>query len=149
MEHGLVFVLDEQRFALPLALVERVVRAVEITRLPEASPLFPGVIDIHGEVVPVIDLRARLGVSARALVPGAQFVIAATARRRLALWVDQVAGVASWEADEFVAAATLPPASRHLSGVVRGGDGLVLVHDADALLASDAQALPEADRVGK
>lgn len=148
MEHGLVFILDEQRFALPLGVVERVVRAVEITRFPEASPLFPGVIDVHGEVVPVIDLRARLGVSARPLVPGAKFVIAATARRRLALWVDQVAGVASWQAEDFVPAGTLPPASGHLSGVVRGGDGLVLVHDVDALLASDAQPLPEAESVG-
>lgn len=144
MEHGLVFILAERQFALPLALVSRVVRAVEITRLPEASPMVPGVIDVHGCVVPVVDLRQRFGLAARALVPSAKFVLVDAAQRQVALWVDAVAGVLTWENDDFVAAAALAPGQRILAGVVRGTDGLLLVHDVDALLASEEEVL-EAD----
>lgn len=144
MEHGLVFILDDRQFALPLAMVSRVVRAVEITRLPQASPMFPGVIDVHGEVMPVVDLRERFELAARALMPSAQFILVDTARRRIALWVDRVGSVAAWEAGDFVTAATLAPGSRHLAAVARGADGLILVHDLDELLASDGTVLEDA-----
>ena len=50
-----VFRLDERRYALPLAVVERVVRAVDVTPLPKAPPMVLGVIDVHGRVLPVLN----------------------------------------------------------------------------------------------
>jgi purine-binding chemotaxis protein CheW len=142
MERGVVFRLEERRFALPLEATARAVRAVEITPLPQATPGVPGVIDVHGELMPVVDLRVRFGLPPRALVPGAQFLLVATARRAVALWVDGVDGVATWRADEFVAAGPLLPGSGQLRGIARGAEGLILVHDLEALLATMGDALP-------
>src|SRR3990172_5353590 len=47
-----VFHLDEQRYALHLACVERTVAAVEVTPLPGAPGIVAGIVNVQGSVVP-------------------------------------------------------------------------------------------------
>lgn len=147
MERGVVFSLGERRFGLALAAVTRVVRAVEVTRLVDGPAGVAGVIDVRGEVMPVIDPRARLGVAPRELDPDDQFVVVRSAGRSLALWVDKVVGVTRWEEGDFVGAEAVAPGDRSIQGVARGDDGLVVVHDLDALLAADVAVVPKEEGV--
>lgn len=140
MERGVVFRLEDRLFALPLEVTARAVRAVEITPMPMGPPGVPGVIDVHGEIMPVVDLRERFGFPRRELLPSAQFLLISTARRPVALWVDGVDGVSAWNQDDFVAAEPLLPGTRNLRGIARGPDGLILVHDLDALLSAVDEA---------
>jgi len=59
--HYVVFQLGKNEYALPLSHVERAVRMVAITPLPEAPPWLEGVINLAGKTMPVIDLQVRLG----------------------------------------------------------------------------------------
>ena len=52
-----VFTVDDQHYALDLVSVERVVRAVEITHLPQAPDTVMGVINFEGKVIPVVNTR--------------------------------------------------------------------------------------------
>jgi purine-binding chemotaxis protein CheW len=52
-----LFSLEEPRYALYLSAVERVIRSVEVTPLPKAPEIVIGVINIQGEIIPVIDIR--------------------------------------------------------------------------------------------
>ncbi|MCX5971623.1 MAG: chemotaxis protein CheW [Coprothermobacterota bacterium] len=54
----LVFSIGDRRCALSLAEVERVVRAAAVTPLPHLPETVLGMIDIQGEVLPIIDLRS-------------------------------------------------------------------------------------------
>jgi purine-binding chemotaxis protein CheW len=54
----LVFTLDEQRFALQSTCIKRIIRLVEITPLPNPEKNVLGVINLQGEMIPVIDIRA-------------------------------------------------------------------------------------------
>jgi purine-binding chemotaxis protein CheW len=58
----IVFLLDEQRFALPCSDVKRIVRIVEITPVPDLPKGMLGVINMQGKLIPVLDLRHRLGL---------------------------------------------------------------------------------------
>ncbi len=63
MLHQLVtFTLDGQPYALPLASVQQVVRMVEVVPLPKAPEIVLGVINLHGKIVPVLNLRKRFGL---------------------------------------------------------------------------------------
>ncbi len=55
----IVFTLDEQRYALHLSAVERVICVVEITPLPKAPEIVLGIINVGGQIIPVIDMRKR------------------------------------------------------------------------------------------
>ncbi len=55
------FRVARQTFGLPLQHVGRVLRMVAVSPVPEVAPYVMGAIDLHGHVVAVVDMRARLG----------------------------------------------------------------------------------------
>jgi purine-binding chemotaxis protein CheW len=131
--------LDDIRYALPLTSVERVVRAVEITPLPDAPDIILGVINVHGRVVPVVDIRRRFRLPARAISAGDQLVIAHTPRRCLALVADTVRGVVECPAGDIVTPHDVLPDLHYVTGIARLADGLILIHDLDGFLALDEE----------
>lgn len=54
------FGIGGSRWCLPVAAVQQIVRHENVHDLPRAEPPVAGVITLHGDVVPVVDLRGRL-----------------------------------------------------------------------------------------
>jgi purine-binding chemotaxis protein CheW len=139
--HLVIVALDEWRLALPLAAVERVLRAVEVTPLPGAPDVVQGVINMQGRVLPVLNLRRRCGLPEREIDPGDQIVVAHTSRRSVALTVDSALAVEFGE-EAFTAAAEVLPRLQYVQGVVKCGDRLALVCDPERLLdAAEIESL--------
>jgi|GEM_PF-1774923 len=67
--------VEGQWWAVPLEAVGRIVRAVSLARVPEASPDLLGLMNLHGTLVPVYDLRHTLGLPPKSLAPDDRFVI--------------------------------------------------------------------------
>jgi purine-binding chemotaxis protein CheW len=130
-----VFTVDELDFALALDAVQRVVRAVEVTPLPESVRGVRGMINLHGLVVPVFDLRMRLGLAPRDVRASDHFVIARTHRRTVALLVDAVAGVVSRSEVRITPAADVLPHLETIEGVMTLAGSMVLVHDLERFLS--------------
>lgn len=140
-----VFRLDEQRYAMSLAAVSRIIPAMEITALPNAPALVLGIIDIEGQVLPVFNLRRRFQLIERALRPSDQLVIARTRRQTVALVVDEAQKVLAVSPAEIAGAMEFAPAVEPISGVIKLPDGLVLIHDLEKFLSWDeAEALDKA-----
>jgi purine-binding chemotaxis protein CheW len=145
----LVFAVDGHRLALELDAVERVVSMVAIAPLAGAPDAVLGAVDVAGEVVPVYDVRRRLELAPRDYGADAVLLLARTARRRVALAADEVAGVREIGDAPVTAADELPPGTRHAAGAVAVEDGLVVIHDLEAFLSEEeerrlARALAEA-----
>lgn len=130
-----VFGVSEHRYALPLALVGRIIRAVEVTPLPGAPPLVLGVIDEGGLVVPVFNLRRRFRLPEREIDPNDQFLIASTSRRRVALAIDGAWGIVDYQEAEITEADLILPGLELIQGVISLKDGLVLIHDLEKFLS--------------
>ena len=129
-----VFRLDEQRYAVPLAVAERVVQVAEITPLPHAPRAILGVLNVHGQVVAVLDLRQRLGLQTRELILSDELLLVRAGQRIIALLVDGVEGVMECPRPAQVAVDRIAPG---LACVVKQTDRLLLVHDLDQLLGED------------
>lgn len=56
------FRLAEQEYALPIDVIQEVIRAVEATKLPSAPDFLSGVINLRGKVTPLVSLRTLLGL---------------------------------------------------------------------------------------
>jgi purine-binding chemotaxis protein CheW len=140
-----VFCLDAGRYALPLAAVDRIVRAVHVTPLPRAPGIVLGAIDVQGRVLPVFNMRRRFGLPERAIDPADHFLIAHTPRRTVVLVIDAAQGVFEHAATAVTAAANIAPDLEHIRGVIQLEDGLVLIHDLEHFLSPDeARVLDEA-----
>lgn len=139
-----VLLLGGQRYALALAAVDRVIRAVAVTPLAAAPEAVLGVVDIGGSVLPVLDLRRRFGLPPRALAPSDRLVLACTSRRRVALVADSVVGVEQPSAVELVDASAFLPGARQVAGVLKQRDGMILIHDLERFLSAAEERSLEA-----
>ena len=135
IEQLLVFTLDDQYYALRLDAVERVVRAVEITPLPDAPEIVRGIINVQGRIVPVIDLRRCFHFSEREIRLSDQFVISSASRRTVAFAVDAVHGVVRCPEEAVVSVAEVFPGIEAVEGVMKLMDGMVLIPDIDKVLS--------------
>lgn len=89
----LLVCVAERRYALDVAVVERVVTAAEVTPLPEAPQTVLGLIDIAGELMPVIDARRCFSLPPRDMELTDRLVVTRTSGKPLVLLVDQAEGV--------------------------------------------------------
>ena len=56
------FTLGNEEFAVDILRVQEINRMIDVTRVPNAPAYVDGVINLRGKVIPVVDLRARLGM---------------------------------------------------------------------------------------
>jgi purine-binding chemotaxis protein CheW len=63
-EQVVIFLLDKEEFGVPIDSVQEIVRVPEeLTRVPNSPVFVEGVVNLRGSVLPVIDLRLRLGLN--------------------------------------------------------------------------------------
>ncbi|MBI1955033.1 MAG: purine-binding chemotaxis protein CheW [Acidobacteria bacterium] len=147
------FGLDDQRYALPLTAVERIVRIGEITPLPKAPPIVLGIVNIGGRILPVFNVRRRFRLPEREMDLRDQLIIGQTAHRMVALVVDEVSTVLERPEREVIGAQEILPGLEYVQGVARLEDGMILIHDLDKFLSLEEEAvldraLAEAQTVG-
>jgi purine-binding chemotaxis protein CheW len=146
-----VFELDGREFALPLREVAEILRMVAITPVPEVPRWVVGVINLRGRVIPVIDLRRRLGFEPREPGLNTPILVVEQEARKLGLIADAVRDVLALPND-----ALEPPDGADadddagnadaVSAIARIGERLVVVLDLDRVTA-DAAHLAEARNV--
>lgn len=136
----IVFSLDIQRYALPLHMVNRVVRMVAITLLPKAPDIVLGVINYQGLVIPVINMRRRFNLPEKDIALTDQLVVAHTSRRSVALVADAVHDVISGLAQVLIETENILPGIEYVEGVVKLVDSLILIHDLDKFLSLEEES---------
>jgi purine-binding chemotaxis protein CheW len=134
-----VFVLDGQRYGLHARAVEGVLPMVAVSPLPQAPEIAMGVINVHGRVVPVLDVRRRLGFPPRDYGLAARLLVAETPRRTVALPVDEVLGVREVADGAVVIPESVLEGIGHLEGLVALPDGLLFIHDLEAFLSIEEE----------
>jgi purine-binding chemotaxis protein CheW len=137
----LVFDLGGQRFGIPLTSIREVVRIVTITQVPETPPIVEGVINLRGSLVPVVDIRARFKLPAKAVELSDQLVVAVARSRVIAIRVDQVIDLVTPAESDIEDVKQVAPNSTRIAGVAKLPDGMVMIHDlASFLSAAEAVA---------
>lgn len=136
-----IFTLDGLSWAMPLAKVLRVTPVVQMALIPQGPAVAVGVINFHGDVIPVLDLRGRFKLPPRTYDLHARLLIAQTASRRVALPVDAVLGVQALPVEAIRPPAEVLPGLDHVAGVVALTDGVLLIQDLDAFLSIEEDRL--------
>lgn len=136
--HVLIFALEGHCFALPAEHVVRALRSVAVTPLTDAPELILGAIDLAGELLPVVDLRRRLGFAPRPLRLSDRLLVVRAGERQAVFPVDEIREVFPLAPGQLLAPACLGEGGAGVAGVIRYGESLVLVEDLARLL----QAVP-------
>lgn len=139
----LVFRLGEDEFGLPIEAVDEVARVPDqITRLPRTPKFLEGVVNLRGEVLPVVDQRRRFDMPALDERAARRLVVVRTERHKAGLIVDSVSEVLRCPADD------IEPAPKLSNETVKLVHGVVNLEQAGriVLLLDPAELLTRAER---
>jgi len=144
----LSFCLAGDVFALEVSHVREVLDVVEMTRIPRMPDYMRGVINLRGSVVPVVDMRLRLGMeSAEFTVDTCIIVVEAQLcgqTTEIGVLVDSVQAVCEIREEDIE-----PPPnmgmnldSRYIKGIGKHGEGFIMIMDLERIfLGEDASVL--------
>lgn len=99
------FTLDGHLYGVDVASVQEVLRGQPQTRIPLAPESVSGLINLRGQVLSAVELRARLGLPDRAVDTEAMLVVVRVAGETIALLVDTIGAVIDVDEEQF----ELPP----------------------------------------
>ena len=101
----LIAQLGDRQLALPASSVTRVLRMAALTPLSDQSGGFVGVLNLHGDVLPVVDPRPRFHLPSPPPAPSQRLVVTATGRPFL-VWFDRIDEVVVSRPEDFQPALT-------------------------------------------
>ncbi|MGH7441058.1 MAG: chemotaxis protein CheW [bacterium] len=137
-ERWVVFGLGALQHAAPIDRVREILRPVPVTRMPRVAPFVRGLFNLRGQVLPLLDTKARLGLAdATASGPAkARVVVVETAAGGFGLMVDEVFEVLRCgpEVRQTPEAVMELSAARFTESVLDLGGRLIFVLDLDALV---------------
>lgn len=142
----LVFLLGDETYAVEVVRVEEVLEFTTIARVPRVPDYLLGVINLRGRVLPVMDLRSRLGLEAVERTDDTRLIVINTRcggdQISLTALADSVIGVLDIENDVIEPAPRFESAgdaseSIVLAGIARLSDRIVLLMDVDHLLTAE------------
>jgi purine-binding chemotaxis protein CheW len=136
LETWVTFALAGESFGLPVTHVQEILRVAGITRVPHAPHPVRGVTNMRGKVLPVVDLRVRLGLSEKEIDDHARILVVSSKGRYLGLLVDGVQQVV-----RLARSRIQPPPpevmtsqSDYILGVYQLDDSIVILLEVDRVL---------------
>lgn len=144
-EQFVIFRLGDEHYGIGVSAVREIVDRPGLTTVPEAPRDMVGVMNLRGQVVPVIDLRTRLAIAE----PGAgdRLIVMELEGATIGGIVDGVEAVQAVPAETVQPASTVAGLQRdYMLGVARLSDRLVLLLDPSRMLAAEADELQEVAR---
>ena len=133
----LVFELGRERYGLPIAAVDEIVRKPDrLTRVPRAPAFVDGIMSLRGKMIPVIDQRQRFAVDGQTDGRARRVIILTIDGLQTGITVDKVTEIVSVRQSELRAVPEMEEAGAVVDRVAIGqrhGD-MILVIDPKALL---------------
>lgn len=131
--------LGEEQYGIDINLISNIVRMQKITRVPKVTPYIRGVINLRGEVIPVISLRLKMGLSDDEITKKTRIIILTLEQHEsIGVLVDEVKEVVTLD-EEHVEKVSYDKddKSKFLSGVGKYDDKLISLLEIHSVLAEN------------
>jgi len=140
-EHLVIFTLGDEYYAVDIGSVWEINTMQRITHVPRSPHFIEGVINLRGEIIPVMDLRKRLGLAASAHDRNSRIMVTQTTHNRLGLIVDSVQEVLKIPGNVIKPSTDLGTMidEEFVRGVAQKDDRLIVLIDLQRLLDEDEQ----------
>ncbi len=147
-----VFRMENEEFACDINDVREVLKMVRVTPLQRSLDFVEGVINLRGDVIPVIDLRMRFGLSEAERTDESRIIIVGVEDRMVGLIVDSVTEVTRLMQKQIQDAPSQVAGQQTnlIMGVGKINDRMLIILNLDRILTTEEQiALTDISRAGK
>lgn len=135
--HVVIFTLDGRVFGLPAEMVSYVHKAAAILELDEAPATVPGLVDIHGTAMPLVDMRRKCGLAPKTLSSDDFFIQMTAEGKSFALWVDEVLEVVDLDESELFDPKDLLPGIAMIERIAPHAQGMAIMYDVKKFFAPE------------
>jgi purine-binding chemotaxis protein CheW len=130
--------LGAEEYAIPVAQVREIVSAMTVTTVPGTSAHVVGVVNLRGKVIPIINLRARLGLPAVPNGPRTCVVVCHDGTGMVGVIVDSVVEVMQLRPEDLEPPPTI--ANADVTALAKVKDRVVIVLDLRTTIREGAAA---------
>ena len=133
------FTVGAEEYGLELLRVKEVIRMRQITWLPKAPSCVKGIINLRGDIIPVIDLRDRLGLESQEQTAMTRVIVVEVEGRLVGMVVDSASQVVRVPSDQFDPPPPMAGMATHgfITGVAKMDGKLIITIDAESVLSTD------------
>lgn len=137
--HGkfLVFMLDEQEYAIAIKYVVDIINVQPMTRVPNVPDFVKGITNLRGKVIPIVDVRIRFGKSHKEYNDRTCIIVVELDDMQVGLVIDQVAEVITLDDDDIAPppAFNQSPEYKFIQGIGKAENGIKLLLDCKTVLS--------------
>ncbi len=133
----IVVKIGNEQYGIDIQYIDNIVRNQKITRVPKAQPYFKGVINLRGEIIPVMSIRLRLGLEDDDFTDKTRIIIIKIDSSTIGVVVDQVKEVVTLVQDnveKVTRTASDDAFSNYISGIGKSSDELISLLDIVSLV---------------
>lgn len=134
----IVIKIGEEQFGINIKYVDNIVRMQRITRVPKVAPYLKGVINLRGEVIPVMSLRLKMDLAEDEFTKATRIIILKLEQHgMLGVIVDEVKEVVTLGQDsvEKIAYDSKEDKANFITAVGKHGDSLISLLDLNVVAA--------------
>jgi purine-binding chemotaxis protein CheW len=142
------FKLGSEEYGVDIAQVQEINRMVSITHVPRAPQFMEGVINLRGQLIPIIDLRARFGMPRTEHTKNTRIVVTEIGAKRVGMVVDSVSEVLRLATEHIEEAPEMITGvdTEYIRGVGKIEDRLIILLDLARIISgAEKRELESAD----
>ncbi len=133
------FYINDELYGIPVLQVQEIIGMTKITSVPNSLPYMKGVIDLRGEVVPVIDMRNKFGMPETEYSSFTVIIIVEVGDRLVGMVVDSVSDVLNIPVKDMREMPQLSSKVQRdfIDGIGQCGSDLVIILNAERILTTE------------
>ncbi len=133
----IVVKIGSEQYGINISLVDNIVRMQKITRVPKAPGYYPGIINLRGEIVPVMSARNKMGLGEDVITNQSRIIILKLEVQGLVgILVDEVKEVISLGESEIDRSAqnSKRQGNTYINGIGKSGDELISIFEINSII---------------
>jgi len=132
----IVFELESERYGLSVVKTESIERMTQITRVPDSSEYVLGIINLRGDIIPVLSLRLKMGLEPKEYNSDTRIIVIDAGIFRIGIVVDRVIEIINISETGIQSAIEIitDRESQLFKGVYKSGDSVIMLLDMDTVL---------------
>ena len=124
-----------EKFGIDIGYVDNIIRLQKITRVPKAQVWFKGIINLRGEIVPVMSARIKMGLEDDVFTNASRIIILKLEEKgELGMIVDEVCEVVTLVVDEIETPNVDAGKDLFINGIGKSGDELISLFEVGAII---------------
>ncbi len=142
MKQYIGFKLNTNEFTLPILRVREIVNTPAITRLPQSPDYVEGIINLRGQIIPIIDLKELVGMGETVSREQTKTIVVTSGSRFFGILVDEITSVINIDDADIEPAETFMKTNLdRVEGVARFDDRMIILLDTNKLVDAEEMDL--------